>query len=124
MGCTFKIGDIVHAKMFDRYAVTDRQKPCKVLNIDGDFIKILPEGYDETFFELYENFELFPMSEMLHKEDKVELLNEVGENGRLSIGTKLTFISYCRFGVKVKYDNNEFEIGTHQFRKVHSGLLI
>lgn len=124
MSCTFKIGDIVHAKRFGRYVVTDRQKPCKVLDIDGDFIKILPEGYDETFFELYEDFELFLMSEMLHKGDKVELLNEVWENERLSIGTKLTFISYCRFGVKVKYGNNEFEIGTHQFRKVHSGLLI
>lgn len=124
MECTFKIGDIVHAKRFGRYVITDRQKPCKVLDIDGDFIRILPEGYDETFSELYKNFELFPMNEMLHKGDKVELLNEVWENGKLSIGTKLTFISYCRFGVMVKYGNNEFEIGTHQFRKVHSGLLI
>jgi len=24
----------------------------------------------------------------------------------------------------VKYGNNEFEIGTYQFKKVHSGLLI
>lgn len=124
MDCIFKIGDIVHAKVFGKYVITDRMKPCKVLDIVGDYIRILPEGYDETFSELYKNFELFPMNEMLHKGDKVELLNEVWENGRLSIGTKLTFISYCRFGVKVKYGNNEFEIGTYQFRKVHSGLLI
>lgn len=120
----FRIGDIVHAKRFGRYVITDRQKPCKVLDINGDFIEILPKGSDETFCELSENFELFPMNEMLHKGDKVELLKEVWENGRLRIGTKLTFISYCSFGIVVKYGNRKFEIKTHQFRKVHSGLLI
>lgn len=124
MDCTFKIGDIVHAKMFGKYVVTDRMKPCKVICIVRDYITLQPLFYDSEFTEMCKNFELFPMSEMLHKGDKVELLKEVWENGRLSIGTKVTFISYGRYGIKVSYGNREFEIGTHQFRKVHRGLLI
>ena len=40
MDCTFKIGDIVHAKEYGRYAMTDRGKPCKVKEITGDSFEI------------------------------------------------------------------------------------
>lgn len=40
MACTFKIGDIVQAEQYGRYTITDRGKPCKIMGIEGDKIKL------------------------------------------------------------------------------------
>lgn len=51
MVCSFKVGDIVHAKEYEKYAITDRGKPCRVKEIVDDRFEIEALWDGQTFYE-------------------------------------------------------------------------
>lgn len=124
----FKVGDIVHAKKFGRFVITDRLKPCKVVDIEGDYIKIIPlcEGCKTPFTEYANAFELFPTSEMLVEGDILELTKTLfdGKHILINSGTSVVFKSYSRFGVIVTYLNKKFEVSLEDVKRLIKGLKI
>lgn len=111
----FEIGDVVHAKTFGQFAITDRLKPCKVIAIVGDYIKIKPYFCNDIFTEYASAFELFPENEWFKEGELVAYIN------RENIAT---FKSYTKFGVKIIYNNKELEDNISYIRKLIKGMKV
>ena len=123
----FKVGDIVHAKRFGYFAITDRLKPCKVVDIGSDYITIVPLCEEcKTPFTEYDNaFELFPTSEMVVEGDILEVTKTFYTGSSLiNPGTKVEFKSYSRFGAIVTYLDKEFEVSLDGVKRLIKGLKI
>lgn len=124
----FKVGDIVHAKKFGHFAITDRLKPCKVVGIVGDSIKVMPlwKWEKDPFLEYANAFELFPTSEMLVEGCILELTKTLstGKYSLINPGTKVEFKSYSKFGVIVKYLDNEFEVNLDGVKRFIKGMKV
>lgn len=59
MGCTFKIGDIVRAKV-DKYFVTYFHRPCMVVNESQSDFRVVPFDSKGSYKRNFEDFELVP----------------------------------------------------------------
>lgn len=127
MVCTFKVGDIVHAKRFGNFVITDRLKPCEVVDIKGDYIDVMPlwEWKKDPFREYANAFELFPLSEMLVEGDMLELKKTVSDKCTLiNTGTNVVFKTYSKYGVIVEYLNKEFEVSLEDVKRLIKGMKI
>ena len=111
----FKIGDVVHAKTFGHFCITDRLKPCEIIAIVEDYIKLKPYFYNDTFTEYASAFELFPENEWFREGELVTYTDR---------GNIATFKSYTKYGVKIIYNNEELEVNTGYVRKLIKGMKV
>ena len=111
----FKIGDVVHAKTFGYFCITDRLKPCEIIDIVEDYIKIKPYFYDDIFTEYASAFELFPENKWFREGELVTYT----DRGNIAI-----FKSYTKYGVKIIYNNKELEVNTSYVGKLIKGMKV
>lgn len=125
MTCKFKIGDIVHAKVYEKYAMTDRGKPCKVKEIIGDRFEIEALWDGQTFFEKHRYFEKMSEEHYLHSGDKVEFVKDFSlETTVIYKGTVAKFVGYYSYGVCISYKDEIIRVSMKYIRKHNKGLLI
>lgn len=125
MVCTFKIGDIVQAKHYSNYTVTDRGKPCMVIGIEGAKIKLKCLWSNDTFWESYVTFEKMQSTDILHSEDDVIFVKDFYlECNTIPKGTKAKFLEYYTYGAKVLYKDEIIIVSMKYIRKYKKGLFI
>lgn len=125
MVCTFKIGDIVQAKIYDDYTVTDRGKPFKVKEIIGDRFEIEALWNGQTFYKKHIYFEKMSEEHYLHSGDKVEFVKDFSlETTVIDKGTVAKFVGYYSYGAYISYQDEIIRVSMKYIRKVHKGLLI
>lgn len=125
MDCTFKIGDIVHAKVYEKYAMTDRGKPCKAKKIIDDRFEIETLWDGQTFFEEHRYFEKMSGEHYLHSGDKVEFVKDFNlETTVIDKGTVAKFVGYYSYGTYISCKGEIIRVYMKCIRKAYSGLLI
>lgn len=125
MVCTFKVGDIVHAKEYGIYAMTDRGKPCKVKEITGDRFEIEVLWDGQIFYENYRYFEKISEKHYLHSVDMVQFVKDFSlESSVIDKGTIAKFVGYYSYGVYISYKDEIIRVSMKYIRKAYSGLLI
>ena len=125
MTCKFKIGDIVHAKVYEKYTMTDRGKPCKVKEITGDRFEIEALWDGQTFYENHRYFEKMSEEHYLHSGDKVEFVKDFSlETAVIDKGTVAKFVGYYSYGAYISYKGEIIRVYMKYIRKAHKGLLI
>lgn len=125
MECIFKIGDIVHAKVYGKYTMTDRGKPCRVTEIVGDRFEIESLWDGQRFYEKWKNFEIMSEKHYLHSEDKVEFVKDFSlETAVFDKGTVAKFVGYYPYGAFISYQGEISRVYMKYIRKVCKGLLI
>ena len=80
----FKVGDIVWAKV-SKYSVTFYHRPCRVLEVIGNYIKVEVLNSDGRFTVEKDKFEVITHDKIINYGDKVYHKN---------LKKYLTFISY------------------------------
>lgn len=125
MVCTFKVGDIVQAKHYGMYIITDRGKPCKIMGIECAKIKLRCLWNDDIFWESYKTFEKMHYKDILHSEDTVIFVKDFYlECITVPKGTRVEFLEYCPYGAKVFYKDEIIRVPMKYIRKAQKGLLI
>lgn len=125
MTCKFKIGDIVHAKVYEKYTMTDRGKPCKVKEIIGDIFGIEDLWDGQTFYEDHRYFEKMSEEHYLHSGDKVEFVKDFSlETAVIDKGTVAKFVRYYSYGACISYKGELIRVSMKYIRKDYSGLLM
>jgi hypothetical protein len=123
--CTFKIGDIVQAKTYNHFAVTDRGKPCRVVDIKGAKIELKCLWNGNTFWESWVAFEKMYPEDILHSGDIVGFVQDYYiEFTTIPKGTKVVFQKYYTYGVMVFYNGGIIKVPMEYIRKYHKGMLI
>lgn len=123
--CTFKIGDTVHARTYGNYVVTDRGKPCKVVDIEGATIKLRCLWEVHTFWESYVAFEKMYSTDILNSGDTVRFVKDYYiECVTIPKGVKVEFLEYYTYGAKIFYKDEIIRVPMKYIRKAYSGLLI
>lgn len=121
----FKIGDIVHAKIYEKYLMTDRGKPCKVKEIIGDRFEIETLWDGQTFYEKHIYFEKMSEEHYLHSGDKVKFVKDFSlETTVIDKETVTKFMGYNPYGAYISYKGEVIRVPMKYIRKVHNGLLI
>lgn len=98
----FKIGDLVTAKEYNSYSVTDKGKPCEVIAIGSSRIHVkCLWGVGEKYWVYPHKFRLMDKNEIFKPGCK--LIVELYRKDR-GINTEeiVTFIEYSTYGVKVE----------------------
>lgn len=101
----FKVGDLVTAKEYNHYAVTDRGKPCEVVEVSQSRIKVkCLWGQGEKFWV---NPPIFrPMSEdEIFKPGQKIIVDMLIDEGHTEIAT---FMEYREYGVRVRDSNDNY----------------
>lgn len=125
MVCTFKIGDIVHAKVYEKYTMTDRGKPCKIKEITGDIFAIEALWDGQTFYENHRYFEKMSEEHYLHSGDKVEFVKGFSlETAVIDKGTVAKFVGYYSYGAYISYKSEIIRVYMKYIRKHNKDLLI
>lgn len=125
MGCIFKIGDIVHAKSYNDFAITDRGKPCEVVSIAGSRIELKCLWDGCTFWESSVAFEKMYPSVILNSGDTVEFVKGFYlEYTEIPKGTKVEFLGYYSYGAKVFYKDEIIRVPMPCIKKYYSGMRI
>lgn len=125
MVCIFKVGDIVHAKEYGIYVITDRGKPCKIMDIEGDKIKLQCLWNCDIFWESYIIFEKMHYNDILHREDTVIFVKDFYlECTTIPKGAKVKFLEYYNYGVSVLYKDKIIRVSIEYIKKWHKGMLI
>jgi hypothetical protein len=98
----FKIGDLVTAKEYNSYTVTNKGKPCEVVEIGQSRIKVkCLWGVGEKYWVYPHKFRLMDKNEIFKPGCKltVESVRKVRGGNTEEI---VTFIEYSTYGVKVE----------------------
>lgn len=111
----FKVGDLVTAKDYNSYSVTNKGKPCKVIGVSSSRIHVeCLWGVGEKYWVHPHKFRLMDDNEIFKPGCKliVELVRKVRGINTEEI---VTFIEYSTYGVKV-----ETSLGHYITIKMHS----
>lgn len=125
----FKVGDLVTAKEYNSYAVTDKGKPCEVIAIGSNRIHVkCLWGVGEKYwvyphkFRLMDKNEIFkPGQKLIAEFNVVEPLKKLKNNKCNKI---MTFVEYRTYGVRVRSEEGEYlTLSTHSVKGVVKGGL-
>lgn len=125
----FKVGDLVTAKEYNSYAITDKGKPCEIVAVSISRIKVkCLWGEGEKFWVYPEKFrpmskdEIFKPGQKLIAEFNVVKPFVTLKNNKCP--KTVTFVGYRTYGVKVRDDNGEYLVlSMHSVKGVVKGGL-
>lgn len=101
----FKEGQLVTAKEYNIYAVTDRGKPCEVVEVSQSRIKVkCLWGEGEKFWVNPPIFRPMSEDEILKPGQKI-IVNMFIDEGHTEIAT---FMEYRDYGVRVRDSNGSY----------------
>lgn len=125
----FKVGDLVTAKEYNSYTVTDKGKPCEVVALSISRIKVkCLWGENEKYWVYPTKFrpmsedEIFkPGQKLIAEFNVVEPLKKLKNNKCTKI---MTFVEYKTYGVKVRNEEGDYlELSMHSVKGVMKGGL-
>lgn len=120
----FKVGDLVTAKEYNSYAITDKGKPCEVVLIGQSRIKVkCLWGEEEKFWVYHDKLRLMDKSEIFKPGQK--LIKESPKKARGNNSEEIvTFIGYSTYGVKVETSTGHYiTLSMHSVKGVVKGGL-
>lgn len=120
----FKVGDLVTAKEFNRYAVTDRGKPLEVVNCNHNRMRVkCLWNNDEEYIVEIANFRPMSYDEILKPGQKVIIDAFKDAKGKSSTEIA-TFLGYRTYGAGVKFNSgNSIVVLMHSVKGVVKGGL-
>lgn len=120
----FKEGQLVTAKEFNRYAVTDRGKPLEVVNCNHNRMRVkCLWTNDEEYTVEIANFR--PMSEDEIFEPGQKVIIDAFQDAKGKSSTEIaTFLGYRTYGAGVKFNSgNSIVVSMHSVKGVVKGGL-
>ena len=111
----FKIGDLVTAKEYNSYSITNEGKPCEVIAIGSSriLVKCL-WGVGEKYWVYPHKFRLMDKNEIFKPGCKL-IVESYRKDRGINTEEIVTFIEYSTYGVKV-----ETSLGYYIIIKMHS----
>jgi hypothetical protein len=98
----FKVGDLVTAKEYNSYTVTDKGKPCEVVAISQSRIQVkCLWGVGEKYWVYPHKFRLMDKNEIFKPGCKITV-ESVRKVRGINTEEIVTFIEYSTYGVKVE----------------------
>ena len=120
----FKEGQLVTAKEFNRYAVTDRGKPLEVVNCNHNRMRVkCLWTNDEEYSVKIANFRPMSYDEILKPGQKVII--EAFQDAKGKSSTEIaTFLGYRTYGAGVRFNSgNSIVVSMHSVKGVVKGGL-
>ena len=111
----FKVGDLVTAKEYNSYSVTNKGKPCEVIAIGSSRIKVKCLcGAGEKYWVYPHKFRLMDKNEIFNPGCKL-IVESYRKDRGINTEEIVTFIEYSSYGLKV-----ETSLGYYITIKMHS----
>ena len=120
----FKEGQLVTAKEFNRYAVTDRGKPLEVVNCNHNRMKVKCLWTDDEEYTVeIANFRPMSYDEILKPGQKVII--DAFQDAKGKSSTEIaTFLEYRTYGAEVRFNSgNSIVVSMHSVKGVAKGGL-
>ena len=120
----FKEGQLVTAKEFNKYAVTDRGKPLEVVNCNHNRMRVkCLWTSDEEYTVEIANFRPMSYDEILKPGQKVII--DAFQDAKGKSSTEIaTFLGYRTYGAGVKFNSgNSIVVSMHSVKGVVKGGL-
>ena len=120
----FKEGQLVTAKEFKRYAVTDRGKPLEVVNCNLNKMRVKCLWTDDEEYTVeISNFRPMSYDEILKPGQKVII--DAFQDAKGKSSTEIaTFLGYRTYGAGVKFNSgNSIVVSMHSVKGVVKGGL-
>lgn len=120
----FKEGQLVTAKEFNRYAVTDRGKPLEVVNCNHNRMRVkCLWTNDEEYTVEIANFRPMSYDEILKPGQKVII--DAFQDAKGKSSTEIaTFLGYRTYGARVRFNSgNYIVVSMHSVKGVVKGGL-
>lgn len=120
----FKEGQLVTAKEFNRYAVTDRGKPLEVVNCNLNRMRVKCLWTDDEEYTVeIANFRPMSYDEILKPGQKVII--DAFQDAKGKSSTEIaTFLGYRTYGAKVRTNNGKYiTVSMHSVKGVVKGGL-
>lgn len=120
----FKEGQLVTAKEFNMYAVTDRGKPLEVVNCNHNKMRVkCLWTNDEEYTVEIANFRPMSYDEILKPGQKVII--DAFQDAKGKSSTEIaTFLGYRTYGAGVKFNSgNSIVVSMHSVKGVDKGGL-
>lgn len=117
----FKVGDLVTAKEYSLYAVTDKGKPCEVVEIGQSRIRVkCLWGGEDKFWVFPDKFRPMSEAEIFNPGQKLIVNSVIG-----GLHTEIaTFMEYKDYGVRVRDSEGSYiTLSTHSVKGVVKGGL-
>lgn len=117
----FKVGQLVTAKEYNSYAITDKGKPCEVIAIGSSRIRVkCLWGEGEKYWVYTHKFRLMDESEILQPGQKLIVSSVIG-----GLHTEIvTFMEYKDYGVRVRDSEGSYiTLSMHSVKGVTKGGL-
>ena len=120
----FKVGDLVTAKEYNSYTITDKGKPCEVVSIGQSRIKVkCLWGEEDKFWVYHDKLRLMDKNEIFKPGCKLIVESVIKVRG-INTEEIVTFIKYSTYGVKVETSTGHYiTLSMHSVKGVVKGGL-
>lgn len=120
----FKEGQLVTAKEYNSYTVTDKGKPCEVVEISGSRIKVkCLWDENDKFWVCPSKFRPMSYDEIIKPGQKV-IIDALQDDKGKSSTEIATFLGYRTYGAGVRFNSgNSIVVSMHSVKGVVKGGL-